>query len=218
MNAPVDIRKGHYMHTSNGRKYWPLDPRPSEVSIEVIAHHLANRCRYNGATQHPRNKERILYSVAEHSGLVALYIALKGGSEDEIRAGLLHDGSEFANGDLIRPLKYDPLFAGPFKSVEVLNERAIATRFGFEYPYPSIVKVADEAVTAAEMRQIVPQALDETWDDVLHDDSEVAPFEIQMLPPYEAKLFFLRAYEMLEDGSFPRTAESIDAFLTWFSK
>lgn len=219
MNAPVDIRNGHYMHTSNGKKYWPLDPRPSEVFVEVIAHHLATRARYNGATQHPKFKERLLYSVAEHSVLVALYAALRGASEDEIRACLFHDGAESFNGDLIRPLKHDPLFAGPFKIVEALNEAAIAKRFGFDYPYPPIVKIADEAVTAAEVQQVVPRDPNEEWDSGrLHDNSNVAPFEIQMFSPYEAKLFFLRAYELLEEGCFPRTAESIDAFLTWFSK
>lgn len=186
------------MHTSNGKKYWPLDPRPEEVHLEVVAHHLATRARYNGATQHPVFKSRILYSVAEHSVLVSRFIEEELGRPDLALEGLMHDGSEAFNGDLIRPLKYDESFRLPFQLVEGLNEKANAIRFGLIYPYPEEVKIADEAVTAAEVNQIIVKDPDDDWSfGKLHDDTRVAPYEIQMLLPYEAKILFLdRFYEI----------------------
>lgn len=188
----MTVRNSRYMHTSNGKKFYPMDPRPDEVHIEVIAHHLATRARYNGATQHPLIKSKIFYSVGEHSVLVARYVTeILKAPQFELEA-LLHDGSEAFNGDLIRPLKYDPAFRAPFQKVEELNERAQAQRFGLVYPYPKIVKLADEAVTAAEVQQIVVKDPNDDWDSgKLHDDSTVAPFEIMMLEPYQAKVLFL---------------------------
>lgn len=192
------VRQGRYMHTSNGRKYWPLDPRPDEVFVDVVAHHLATRCRYNGAVQHPRITSRIFYSVAEHSVYVADYIAKVLGKPEFALEGLLHDGSESYNGDLIRPLKYSPEFTAPFKKVEELNELAVARKFGLVYPFPAEVKIADEAVTTAEVQQIVPKHPAEEWDSGrLHDDSQVAPIEIIMLDAYQAKILFLDKFKEL---------------------
>ncbi|SCW95946.1 hypothetical protein [Ancylobacter rudongensis] len=190
-------RAGRYMHTSNGKKYYPLDPRAEEVHIEVVAHHLATRARYNGATQHPEFEDRIFYSVAEHSVLVSHYIESVLGKPEFALEGLLHDGSEAYNGDLIRPLKYDPAFRAPFQHVEALNEIAGAQRFNLLYPYPDVVKIADEAVTAAEVEQIIVTDPAEDWSGKLHDDSRVAPFRIDMLLPFAAKQLFLRRYEQI---------------------
>ncbi|MBA8881631.1 hypothetical protein [Phyllobacterium myrsinacearum] len=192
----VPARKGRYMHTSNGRKYYPLDPRPDEVDPQVVAHHLATRCRYNGATQHPIFRTKIFYSVAEHSVYVSLYLEKELGLPQYALEGLFHDGSEAYNGDLIRPLKYDELFRAPFKIVEDLNEHAGAEALNLIYPYPKEIKIADEAVTAAEVIQIVPKDPTEEWGSgKLHDDTRVAPYEIKMMDPWEAKNFFLDRYE-----------------------
>lgn len=198
---PVDFktpRNGRYMHTSSGRKYWPLDPKPDEVDINVVAHHLATRCRYNGATQHPIFRSKIFYSVAEHSVYVSRYVEEILRKPEYALEALLHDGSEAYNGDLIRPLKYDELFRGPFKVVEDLNEAAGAARFNLVYPYPAEVKLADEAVTTAEMQQIIPKDPCDEWESgKLHDDSLAAPYEILMLSPYEAKEMFLDRFEQV---------------------
>lgn len=194
----TDHRIGNYMHTSTGRKYWPLDPRPEEVEAETIAHHLATRCRYNGAVRHPDVPNRIFYSVAEHSVYVAMMVAQHGGTREEVACALLHDASEAYNGDLIRPLKHDDLFSGPFKTVEERNERAVCTAFDLPYPFPKVVKWADEAVTAAEIQQIVPHCPSELWDMRLHDDSTVAPYEIAMMAPHEAKDYFQNAFLFIE--------------------
>jgi uncharacterized protein len=194
-------RAGNYMHTSNGKKYWPLDPKPEEVHVDVVAHHLATRCRYNGATQHKMFRSRIFYSVAEHSVYVSRYIEYVLKKPEYALEGLLHDGSEAYNGDLIRPLKYDPLFREPFKRVEDLNEAAGASRFNLVFPYPKEVKIADEAVTNAEIQQIIARDPNEEWDSgKLHDDTLTAPYQIEMLSPFAAKeMFLLRYEEVMQD-------------------
>ncbi|MDE4297179.1 HD domain-containing protein [Phaeobacter gallaeciensis] len=187
-----------YMHTSSGMKYYPFAPQSEHVDAEVIAHHLATRARWNGATQHVNYPDRIFYSVAEHSVYVALYLEAIMRRPDLALMGLLHDASEAYNGDLIRPLKYSAEFAEPFKKVELLNEAAVGKRFQFPAELPPEVKIADEAVCAAELRQIVPKHPSEEWDSgKMHDEERVAPFEIEMLLPFEAKKLFLSHFERL---------------------
>lgn len=194
--APVVVSRGQYMHSANGRKIYPFDPRPEEININVVAHHLATNNRWNGATQHKRFKTRISYSVAEHSVYCAWYIrdVLKL-PEYELEA-LLHDGPEYVTGDMIRPLKHDPRIHPVYKPLEDSWEAAFAKRFGLRFPLPKEVKMADEAVCAAESIQIVPKDPREEWQSgIMHDDSKVAPYEIEMMDAYRAKEFFLMAYE-----------------------
>jgi len=65
--APIeqlpDSRHGEWMQTYTGRRFWPLDPRESEVHIEDIAHSLAMQCRYAGHSLKfycPTPEQRIL--------------------------------------------------------------------------------------------------------------------------------------------------------------
>lgn len=188
-------RVGNYMHLSNGRKYFPFDPRPEDVDIEVIAHHLACNGRWQGATQHKRFKSRIFLSVAEHSVYVARYLAEELNRPDLALEALLHDGSEGYIGDLIRPLKYSPEFRAPFFAVEQINEVVIGSRFNLVYPFPKEIKMADEAVTEAEHQQVIFRHPDEEWESgLLHETKVCAPYDIQMLDPFPAKEFFLDAY------------------------
>ena len=39
-----------FIETYTGRAFWPLSPKPEDVSIIDIAHSLSNQCRYSGAT------------------------------------------------------------------------------------------------------------------------------------------------------------------------
>lgn len=192
------IRHGKYMHTSNGKKFWPLNPVAEEVHIEVIAHHLATQGRYNGATRHPEIKDRIFYSVAEHCVYVAHHMEFELQRPDLALEALLHDASEAYIGDLIRPLKYSDEFAEPFKTAERRVEKVIADRFNLVYPFPKEVHTCDEAVTAAEVEQIIEVDKNDEWvSGMLHDDRNVAPINIEMIQPYEAMQGFLGAYHRL---------------------
>lgn len=191
-------RAGNYQHTAYGHKYFPFDPRPEDTCIESIAHHLSCQGRFNGATQHKEFEDRILYAVSEHSVIVSWYVETELNQPEYALEALLHDGSEFSIGDLIRPLKYSPEFKEPFTNVERRIEAVQAEAFGLRYPYPAAVKIADEAVAAAEYNQILVRDERLEWSSGrLHDDRNVAPYEIKMLQPYQAKMLFLRRFEEL---------------------
>ncbi len=187
-----------YMHLSNGKKYYPFAPRVEDVDINVIAHHLATRARYAGATQHPEHPDRIFYSVAEHSVYCARVMFNVLRRPDLAMVALLHDAAEAFNGDLIRPLKYSEEFAKPFKRVEEMNEAVIAQAFGLPYPFPKEVKMADEMVGLAEYEQIVPRAPEDKWlSDGGYDAKVPAAIEIEMMLPADARNFFLHTYRLL---------------------
>lgn len=185
-----------YMHTASGQRYFPFNPNPDHVDIQVIAHHLATKGRWNGATQHKKWADRIFYSVAEHSVYVSLFLQHELDRPELALAGLLHDAAEAYNGDLIRPLKYSPEFREPFKRVEALNERAVDLHFDLIAQMTDpLIKTADEAVCHAEWLQIVPRDPAEEWRADHHDDTHTYPGEIAMLNPYAAKQLFLNRYK-----------------------
>ena len=181
-----------YMHVSSGKKYYPFAPKPEDVCIDVIAHHLATRARWNGATQHKMNEDLIFYSVAEHSVYVSEYVEYVLQRPDLAMEALLHDASEAYNGDLIRPLKYSAEFAEPFRKVEDINEKAIAKKFNLPWPMSPEVKIGDEAVCNAEFEQIIPRSPEQDWSlGTMHDTENTAQNEIQMLLPKQARDFFM---------------------------
>ena len=112
MNHKDDIvegRRGMWMHTSLGGRFWPGDPRPEEVFMSDIANGLAMTCRFNGQCEG-------FYSVAQHSVLVAdavrdfRYPGCDGKRDWERRLpaaypiALLHDSAEAYISDVGRPV------------------------------------------------------------------------------------------------------------------
>lgn len=140
-------RTGDWMITATGRRFYPLDPRPEDISARDIIHHLARICRYGGAVGN-------WFSVAEHCCLLADYFA---GTELAPWA-LLHDAAEAYIGDLIRPIKPS---LPQFKAIETPLERMIWERFGLVGPLPPAVKAADVLIVADERRSLfLPEVLD----------------------------------------------------------
>lgn len=137
-------RHGDWVGTWSGRAFWPLDPRPEELSIEDIAHHLSLQCRWAGATSE-------FYSVAEHSVRVARLLP------PGLRlAGLLHDAAEAYLLDLPRPLKRAPELRA-YADAEERLQRAVARRWGLPHPLPAAVKEADDILLATELRDLLPR-------------------------------------------------------------
>lgn len=128
------------MQTYTGRQYWPLDPRPDEVHLEDIAHHLSMLCRYNGACER-------FYSVAEHSVNVMFLVP------PELHlAALLHDATEAYLGDMIRPIKRN---SPEYVAVEKLNHAVICERFGIDPSDCEVIKQADSAMLVAEAARLL---------------------------------------------------------------
>jgi hypothetical protein len=171
-------RKGDWMMTFTGRKFWPLDPHESEVELLDIAWALAHQCRYNG-------HGRFFYSVAEHSVLMALHF----GATQIGQCALLHDASEAYLGDCVRPLKRSlPQFAEIERAVEMAIERR------FRVPPPSTVKDADNAILTDERNVLFDPAVCEA-----HGWSAGVPLGVKLRcwAPQRAFLEFLdvaRAY------------------------
>ena len=124
---------------ASGAMFDLLNPDPSVITIDVIAHALSRLCRFTGhvSTAH--------YSVAEHSVRVSWLVP-----DHDAREGLLHDAAEAFVGDVAAPLKR---LLPDYQAIEKRVELAVAERFGLLYPWPLSVKEADidmlrlEAVT-----------------------------------------------------------------------
>lgn len=139
----VSPRKGDWIQTFSGRKFWPLDPRPEEIHLIDIAAGLAKECRYGGQCLR-------FYTVAEHSVLMARKArrTLPALPARARRALLLHDGSEgLGLRDIPRPIKGD---LTNYREIEAGIMHAIAVRFDFDWPMSPILKGFDEAIGLTE--------------------------------------------------------------------
>lgn len=149
--------RGPFMMTYSGQKFHLLDPRPDEVHIYDVAHHLALQNRYAGATKFP-------YSVAQHSVLVSRIVP----SEYAIY-GLLHDAAEAYCQDQIRPMKIAHRDLGDthHEVIETGIRWAIFDRFGLsEVTWSTIhgiIKFADNVACATEKRDPFPPHPDVDW-------------------------------------------------------
>lgn len=95
-------RQGEWMHTSLGGRFYPADPRESEIFISDIANGLSLDCRYGG-----QGRVDKFYSVAEHSVLMAQYAAKElCWPSDALKCILLHDAAEAYLNDLPRAVKH----------------------------------------------------------------------------------------------------------------
>lgn len=92
------MRKGTFISTYSGQKFYPIDPKEEEIKIKDIAHALSLMCRGNGHVKH-------FYSVAQHSIFCAKEAALRGYSKKVQLACLMHDASEAYISDITRPVK-----------------------------------------------------------------------------------------------------------------
>jgi uncharacterized protein len=167
--------------TSTGRQFWPCDPRPEDVDIADISHHLARICRFNGAVKVPH------YSVAQHCILVSQLVA-----EDLALVGLMHDATEAYCGDMIRPLKQ----ALPsYKAIEDLIWAAIAAKFNLPVDLPPEVKDADNIALVTERRDVMPKA-QFLWASSLERYSP-APGIIKPMAAVEAEMAFMMRFNQL---------------------
>jgi len=176
--------------TYTGRVVDPLYLNPDKVNIIDIAHSLANQCRFTGHV-------REFYSVAQHSVLVAEYVMddLDGSSRLGL-SGLLHDASEAYLSDLARPVKHALGFGEAYREVEERLQRTISQAFHLKYPFPDIVIKVDDALLAAEQRDLMPR--------YRHIDALLDyPYPIAGWLPEMAKARFLALYTELT-GETPR--------------
>ena len=118
----------------SGRRLDLLDPSPSDIAIEDIAHGLARVARWNGQTLGAH-----AFSVAQHALLVEeIAASLKPELDRHSRlAALLHDAPEYVIGDLISPFK--AAIGIDYKAFEAKLLEAIHRRFGLPTSLPEVI-------------------------------------------------------------------------------
>lgn len=141
--ATVDEYDGEWMETYTGDKFHFTKPRPEEIHIEDIAHHLSLLCRYTGAC-------KFFYSVAQHS----LYVAQLVPEELQLTA-LLHDAAEAYLNDISRPVKY----SHRLDITEQEITKVIDAKYGINSHHPDI-KLADDIMLATEAGQLMKNMTD----------------------------------------------------------
>lgn len=170
-------RIGGWIQTYTGRQFWPLDPRPEEVFIEDIAHHLSQICRFTGACAQ-------FYSVAQHSVEVS-----KIAPRRYALWGLLHDAPEAYLGDLTRPVK--PSMAD-YQIAEFRLARCIAERFRLSWPMPAEIRVVDDEMLATEKRDLLGSE-PAPWAPL----PQPRPEKLKVHGPVEAEAVFLANFNFL---------------------
>lgn len=136
------LYNGKKIRTYTGKYVDIFNITPDDIDIEDIAHALSHQCRFGGHIKR-------FYSVAEHSIKVAEML-----SPEHKLAGLLHDASEAYFIDMPTPIKN----ALPHLAViEDGIHKAIAAKFGFQYPFSDEVKAADKLMLEYEWENRVIQ-------------------------------------------------------------
>ncbi|CUH95901.1 hypothetical protein P22_1987 [Propionispora sp. 2/2-37] len=142
------MRKGDWIETYSGIKFYPLEPYPDDIKIADIAHALSLTCRYNGHCKH-------FYSVGQHSINVYKYLATLYPTEYALQLiGLLHDASEAYISDVCRPIKP---FLINYQKVEFVIQRTVWAAFGLRPTATELkrVKEADTLILHAEAMDLM---------------------------------------------------------------
>ncbi len=136
ITAAGKVKTG-FIRTFTGKLVSPLNLKPEDICIEDIAHHIANSCRFLGASY-------AFYSVAQHSVGVSRMC-----DKDWALEGLFHDAEEAYLPDMVRPLKYTTemkAYRAWGKSAQTIINKALGLRTKH---HPSI-KEADNRMVATE--------------------------------------------------------------------
>lgn len=134
-------RKGDWIQTYTGKKFYPLDPRIEDIDVNDILHALSNQCRFAGHCTK-------FYSIAQHCVLVSIMCPI----EDALW-GLLHDASEAYLIDVPSPLKKSPEFEA-YRNAEKKLMTVICDAFDLSHDEPKIVKEVDKRILATEARDL----------------------------------------------------------------
>ncbi len=148
---------GNYIH--------PLELREEDLRIGYMLKGLPNICRFTGTLAGPEwggfprriwrrfYNRTSFYSVAQHQTLGARWF-LDVGMWEEARWFSVHDGTEFAMGDVSRPIKYQPEMQF-YRDAENVSLEKLARKFGLSWPMPDVVKLMDNRMLATEARDLM---------------------------------------------------------------
>lgn len=172
-----------WIQTYTGKQFDLVNPDPTLVDIEDIAHALAMTCRFGGHTEK-------FYSVAEHSLVVSANV-----DPEHAFLALLHDAAEAYIGDLVRPFKL--LLCPQVNEIESRIMAAILARYEVEPDEVALeaVKVADDRALATELRDLFPKTCH--WSAAMGLREPFAKTVYAMGDSGRAEYSFLRRFRML---------------------
>ncbi len=135
--------------TNSGEMLDLSNPRPEQIHLADIAHHLARVCRFGGAVHE-------YYSVASHSVYVAeivgaRYFENEPAREHLTRSALLHDATEAYLGDMVSGLKR---LVPEYRVLEDLWAAAVEARFDVRFRHDPVIKDADLRARLSECRDL----------------------------------------------------------------
>jgi hypothetical protein len=175
-----------FIQTVSGRRVNPFALADSDIDIDDIAQALANQCRFGGHC-------RRLYSVAQHSCLVAELVRAQGGDATDVLWALLHDAPEAYLSDLPHPLKHFSEFGRLYRQAEDKLHEAIIQHFRLPAEAPEALRAADRALLATERRALMV----DTWEWPELRGVEPASVTIEPWPPEKAAAEFRRRFTEL---------------------
>lgn len=167
--APV-ANSEHAIELASGRYLDLASPQPESITLEDVAHHLAQTNRYVGACRRP-------YSVAEHAVLVSDRLLRTGAPPMVALAGLHHDDHEAFLGDTTRPLK-QLLGSKVLADLERRLDHVIWLQLNLPNPGPAgwaTIKAADDWALACEAHHLMPSQGTGWICDGLYDPSDPTP-------------------------------------------
>ncbi|AMV24559.1 hypothetical protein VT84_09200 [Gemmata sp. SH-PL17] len=204
VTAVQSERRGDWVQTFTGRKFWPLDPRPEDVDVRDIAHALSLLCRFTGHS-------RTFYSVAQHSVLASQIVP-----PESALAALLHDAAEAYMGDIARPWKRflsitfrdadGDTFSSTLKGAEDRLLDVLVVALGGppasnEAAWGPVAK-ADEILLVTEARDLM-SPLTDGWHHVPANGFAILPELIEPWAPERAEREFLQRFATLTGTSIP---------------
>lgn len=179
------------IQTACGHSLSLVRPDPDCITIQAIAHALANTCRFGGHTSS-------FYSVAEHCVRVALSGYVPRWLQFD---ALMHDAAEAFVGDIPTPLKH---LLPEFRAIERRIEAAIELKFGCYEMHHDLVKKADLVLLATERRDLMPDT-HYRWEAIAGIEPLASP--IHPLAPASAREMFLRAFKKYAPLDISQMAE-----------
>ena len=131
----------------SGKRFFFLEPERNIITIEDIAWGLSGNMRFNGQGDHE-------IRIAEHCINVSRLVEQE--APEYALCGLMHDAAEAFLGDMTTPQKSTD---ADYKKMEKIHDAWFANEFGYEYPFPPVVKKYDWLCCVNEYHKLFPDVL-----------------------------------------------------------
>jgi uncharacterized protein len=137
----VRVQPSSQIQTLSDRRVDPFAPDPAQIDLDDMRKLWRTGAAFGGHC-------RVFYSVAQHSRLVADFVAAEGGNVVEQLWALLHDAAEPYRVDLPHPLNHRRELGRVYHWAGALLQTTICQRFDLSPDPPVLPKPIDGALVA----------------------------------------------------------------------